>query len=334
LQKQRDKLKPAVVQDRFVEGDRFDKEDTSFWREIPRTNKEYREQVEYGKRCFRQITEARLLKESQSFALGDVAFVSPGLEAKQDDDDDDDPEPDELPKTRHEANVEFLENLFGRLELETKQAQLRMGFEERGSLSTNLQRDIDNNTGDACLKRIRRTINSLSYAPSFDQKRFQQAFIRAALPRIYGSAWEHSAERVMAELEIDEIRAEVMVQTARRMGKTEAVAMYILAMMDALPGLRVLVFSTGKRASGNLMQTLMDHMGALKGGKERILKQNQEQLWFGPEGCGSSSKNIDQRLISRFYSLPAGTSSQSYTHISACCLFGLHRFRYIVLVGG
>jgi hypothetical protein len=60
----------------------------------------------------------------------------------------------------------------------------------------------------------------------------------------------------MKEFGITRIRFEVMILTPRRFGKTVSVAMFVLSMMLCLPGVRVCVFSTGKRASSGLMQEI------------------------------------------------------------------------------
>ena len=70
------------------------------------------------------------------------------------------------------------------------------------------------------------------------------------------------------------IRYEVTAITPRRWGKTWAVAMYVLALMLAVPGIRVCVFSTGKRASSSLMEIITQFMGMIPGLNERKVKEN------------------------------------------------------------
>lgn len=49
-------------------------------------------------------------------------------------------------------------------------------------------------------------------------------------------------------------------------------------MLLNVPGIKICIFSTGKRASGGLMLEIMDRLREIPGGSSRILKQNQEQV--------------------------------------------------------
>lgn len=154
----------------------------------------------------------------------------------------------------------------------------------RASLSTDLLRDSRRNAGDQRLDAIRTTLNSLGYTRSqfqrvstskvivhydvrgemlvvlcvyvcaicfycvFFVQMFHDAFTKACLPIIYDKDWEYCSERVMKDLGITRIRAEVLIQTPRRFGKTVSVGMYVLALLINVPGIRICIFSTGKRA--------------------------------------------------------------------------------------
>ena len=49
----------------------------------------------------------------------------------------------------------------------------------------------------------------------------------------------------------------------------------VLALLINVPGIRVSIFSTGKRASGSLLQIVLDFLQKVPGGRDRILKTNQ-----------------------------------------------------------
>ena len=112
---------------------------------------------------------------------------------------------------------------------------------------------------------------------SHTQVLFHKYFIQACLPKIYGEKdWNENSVRVMQAQNIKCIRYEVTAITPRRWGKTWAVAMYVLAVMLAVPGIRVCVFSTGKRASSSLMEIITQFMGMIPGLNDRKVKENQE----------------------------------------------------------
>jgi hypothetical protein len=52
----------------------------------------------------------------------------------------------------------------------------------------------------------------------------------------------------------------------------------------------VCVFSTGKRASGNLMTIILDFLAKVPGGIDRISRNNQEELCLGPPAIKSRNK--------------------------------------------
>jgi hypothetical protein len=92
--------------------------------------------------------------------------------------------------------------------------------------------------------------------------------------------------------------------------------MYVLAILLACPGVKICVFSTGKRASGGLTVEIMDRIRFLPDASKRVIKQNQEQLWLSAtalaegEGVnGSRAKSMQNDAdISRLYSFPASVA--------------------------
>lgn len=98
--------------------------------------------------------------------------------------------------------------------------------------------------------------------------------------QIFGDDWSNCSERVMRQLGITRIKPECLIMTPRRFGKTVSVAMFVCAMLLSCPGIKICIFSTGKRASSNLMQEIMDRLSFIEGGRERVVKHNQEQVSF------------------------------------------------------
>lgn len=92
--------------------------------------------------------------------------------------------------------------------------------------------------------------------------------------------------------------------------------MFVLAIMLCVPGIRLCVFSTGKRASGSLMEIVLTFLLKIPGAKNRIVKQNQENLYIAEhelgEGIGQHS-GMAQSLhsdgsTSKLFSFPSSVA--------------------------
>lgn len=148
--------------------------------------------------------------------------------------------------------------------------------------------------GDLRLKKLQWWLNNLGVQRSPDQVLFHKAFTNATLPKIFGEKeWNENSVRVMHDLGIKEIRFEVTAITPRRWGKTWSVAMFVLSLMLAVPGIRICVFSTGKRASTSLMEIICQFMGNVPELAGRKVKENQEELYIADAALdqGSSSNS-------------------------------------------
>ena len=88
----------------------------------------------------------------------------------------------------------------------------------------------------------------------------------------------------------------------------------VLALLLNVPGIRVSIFSTGKRASGSLLQIILDFLQKVPGGRDRLLKTNQEELFLACAGSGkkggSTRASVEKIAeagdrISKCYSYPS-----------------------------
>jgi hypothetical protein len=82
------------------------------------------------------------------------------------------------------------------------------------------------------------------------------------------------------------------------------VAIFVLALLLCVPDFRTCVFSTGKRASGSLMETCVDFLKVVPEGTDRIFRHNEEKLYIS-HGDG------DKRL-SRLLSFPASKAGTDH----------------------
>lgn len=149
--------------------------------------------------------------------------------------------------------------------------------------------------GDERLRKIRLMLErGLCIERSPQQVMFHEAFLEACLPKIYGPVeWANHSMRVLAEFDIKKIQFEVMVITARRIGKSWSIAMFVVSLLLCVPGLRIAIFSTGSRASGSLYQIIMRMITEYPGAFSRVVKNAKEQLMVAarelPKGQGINS---------------------------------------------
>lgn len=159
-------------------------------------------------------------EEGMSDVEGEEAKEAEAAEAKA---------PDDVVTAAYEASefdrmLDGIEALSVEEHRVAKEAQvIRM----RMTCSTDRLRDVRNCLGDQRMAAIQKTLYSLGFTPSQYQALFFEKFTQACLPLIYGSDWSNVRDRVLRELRLDRIRPEVLIQTARRFGKTTSVAMFV-----------------------------------------------------------------------------------------------------------
>lgn len=117
-----------------------------------------------------------------------------------------------------------------------------VNVEER---SLDPMRDHYRSSGDARVKRIFQDLDSFGITRTSTQKHFHFWFTQSLLPTIYGAEWDSAAVRVLDSFGITQVRTEVMVMTPRRFGKTYSVAMFVVAALLNIPGIKIVIFSTG-----------------------------------------------------------------------------------------
>lgn len=213
---------------------------------------------------------------------------------------------------------------------ETKRARLE--FDEARRLIPRWIAEFDNDVhreqsvGDLRLKKIHylldHAFDHMGWQRSEAQVEFHDAFIIACLPKIYGDEWESQSSRVMAEFGITEIKQLVLAITPRRFGKSTGVGCFVAVLLYVVPAITAATFSTGKRASGLLMEVLMRILTGIPGAKERICKQSAEQLVLSEaalgHGVGTQSESAKRMATdarsSTFHSYPSNPDGQQHIH--------------------
>lgn len=161
-------------------------------------------------------------------------------------------------------------------------------------------------TGAQKLQALRDCLNALdAYFPRSQQQReFHDAFIQACLPQIYGSDLDKYLIKILHALRIDRLQCEVMICTARRMGKTLAVVLFVAAWLLTQPHGDVCVYSIAGRTSNMFSAQVFNAIVQLLGGDERITTYNKETLVVVND-YGSSSVLHAYPSNSKIRTLPA-----------------------------
>lgn len=148
--------------------------------------------------------------------------------------------------------------------------------------------------GDRRLQQLRLLLSTFSSIRSEQQKQFHDAFTQACLPHIYGEHWEAERERVLKNFGINAIRFEAMAITPRRFGKSWAVGMFCAGLLWCVPRIRICVFSTGKRASGSLMELVLKFLSKIEGYAKRVCKKTEEQLFLAGSAMAEGTSTASQ----------------------------------------
>ena len=191
---------------------------------------------------------------------------------------------------------------------------------------------IRETTGDSRLRTMNDHLGNgrdgFGIVRSMDQRRFHRRFTEACLPLIYGSAqWSQHAERVMRRMRIQAIRSEVFILTPRRWGKTYSVASYVAALLMAVPGIQIAVFSTASRASGSLKELVVRFINNTRYGARRIVRNSGEQLFLAMEPLpvgvtARSSKARDMSALQSTAKLFCYPGSVDSTYYIQCSVLG------------
>jgi hypothetical protein len=211
----------------------------------------------------------------------------------------------------------------------------------REDLITDPNKTTSFSIGDQRLKKHLQTLDSFKMNTgggfvkrSRQQKQFHFWFTQALLPRFYGNEWTMRAQQVLFQFThpqeapngLEKTRPEVLVITPRRYGKTWSIAMFVASLLINLPGIKITVFSVAHRSSKWLMQKVAKFIGDIEGGRERICKYNQEELFVSayPLGKGKGANSNEARFkqgdngTSEFYSFPASVDSKIIFCVCVC----------------
>jgi len=105
---------------------------------------------------------------------------------------------------------------------------------------------------------------------SRDQISFIRNVMSAHAPGIYGDSWDLNAQRVMKEWGWKRTTQQVMSRWPRRHGKTHALAGFAAAYLLAVPHKETAIFTTGRRISIRMLDTIFAFVCTIDGALERV----------------------------------------------------------------
>ena len=132
------------------------------------------------------------------------------------------------------------------------------------------------------------------------QIRFHEAFIQASLRFICKDDPHVDIQEIMTARGWDNLKQQVLCLTPRRFGKTYAVAMFAAAVLVTIPGGEQAIFSTGRRASQKMLETIQMFVVTLKKNLKlrglKLIKFNQEMLIY--ESPEDSARGVRRAIYS------------------------------------
>jgi hypothetical protein len=130
-------------------------------------------------------------------------------------------------------------------------------------------------------------INGFGIKWSAVQLKIWNAILDAILPLIYGKDWDEVKARVLKKRKLEKVYLEVLVNMARRNGKTWIVSGACVAIFLVLKGITIAIFSVGKRQSGLFLTSCGDKLKSafqlathVKESDYKQLQKNQEVIIF------------------------------------------------------
>ena len=132
------------------------------------------------------------------------------------------------------------------------------------------------------LMTIRRALDSFKpFERTKMQKRFHHAFLQATAMHLFRDDVDVDLAKVMKQNSWKHLKQQCLCMTPRRFGVSKnyvSVGMFCAAYLYSVENCEIAIFSTGRRASQKLLELINSLICKLPGGKERILKYNQEVL--------------------------------------------------------
>lgn len=196
--------------------------------------------------------------------------------------------------------------------------KMRLEVNTKNSALIDLVEKREISDGEAKLKRFEEILESgFTWKRHLFQRMFHNEVVKGLARMIVGKDWPQVGPRIIKERGWTQLAQMVMANAPRRFGKSVSVAMIAIAFAEVMEGLTQAIFSTGRRASKNLLD-ICYKLALERGLGESIVRYNQEELWIRT----ASGK------VSKIFSYPANAKISSLVLIDD--LFIRERENYCV----
>lgn len=114
--------------------------------------------------------------------------------------------------------------------------------------------------GMDCLRELQRSLEKLDncgWLRTEHQVMFHRVFVNACLRKFMGNDFFQYANELRREFDLNDTRNFTLLLTPRRFGKTTSVAMFAAAALYSQKNVIIAIYSTGKRASGKLLEMIV-----------------------------------------------------------------------------
>jgi hypothetical protein len=162
----------------------------------------------------------------------------------------------------------------------------------------------------AIFTRLRKTFASFQYVPTEQQRMLFDVAMVVAMRWIIGDQFELLKPKILEAINMDELFSSFHLVTPRQYGKSTAVAMTVLALALEVVGIRICIFSTGKRTAEALMTMIRQCLRSRPELASRIVKETNEELLISPVPL-LNKNSYDLAKCSRIRCFPANANSKS-----------------------
>jgi len=161
----------------------------------------------------------------------------------------------------------------------------------------------------AIFTTLRKTFASFQFVPTEQQRMFFDVAMVVAMEKIIGEQYELLKPRILEAINMDELFSSFHLVTPRQYGKSTAVAMTVLALALNVVGIRICIFSTGKRTAEALMTMIRQCLRSRPELANRVIKETNEEMLISPVPI--TNKNVyDLAKCSRIRCFPANANSK------------------------
>lgn len=208
-----------------------------------------------------------------------------------------------------DPDCDALAEMFAETRLNERQDMMLPSREECATEAYALTRRA---AGEELWDLMIQALDSLGLTRNAYQKQFHEASMQAMAYFIYGAKdYPRLSAKLMREKFLTKIMQAILAVTPRQYGKTTMVGMIVAVFLMFIPGIRIAVFSTGKRASENITDVILGFVYLLDEGKgkNRVISKNQEKIYIAahasPNGKYNRAEDGLDKSTSVLLSLPA-----------------------------